>query len=225
MNQIINAVLSGQAHDLTRLLREQPPLATMKFDQEMLVESIPHQLYTGDTPLHLAAAAVRLESAKALLKAGADADAANRRAARPLHYACDPRPSEEAKWRPAEQVELIQLLLAHGAQIDAPDKAGVRPLHRAVRARSPGAVRALLDSGCDARTPAGAAGSTPLHLAVGPTGASGTAGRINLQIEIIALLIGGGAKLTDVDAKGQTVVDRIRSVPLRQALSALGLLD
>jgi ankyrin repeat protein len=52
----------------------------------------------------------------------------------------------------------------------------VTPLHRAVRARSPAAVAALLSAGASPRAATAKAGSTPLHLAVAPTGASGTAG-------------------------------------------------
>ena len=224
LDRITKAVLAGRDQDLRSLLREAPGLARMRFEQDVLVKSIPHQVYKGDTPLHLAAAAVRLQATKTLLKAGADVDAANRRGARPLHYACDPRPSDADNWRPREQVELIALLVARGAQVDASDKAGIRPLHRAVRARSPGAVRVLLEAGCDPRARAGKAGSTPLHLAVSETGASGTSQRSELQAEIVALLIDAGGALSDVDDNGKSVLDRIRSAVLWQALSNLGLI-
>ncbi len=224
MDHIIRAVLAKRPQDLVSLLRKTPALAALRFDHEFLVEEIPHQFYVGDTPLHLAAAAIRLPAVKALVDAGADVDAANRRGARPLHYACDPRPSHDTSWRPEEQESVMRLLLAHGADADASDKTGVMPLHRAVRARSPVTVRVLIEAGCNVWARAGKAGSTPLHLAMGPTGASGTAGRMDLQVEIIELLVRRGAKLTDVDGQGEAAIDRIRSASLRQALSKLGML-
>ena len=64
------------------------------------------------------------------------------------------------------------------------------------------------------------AGSTPLHLAVAPTGASGTAGTGDLQLEIVRLLLAAGATLADVDRNGNTVIDRIQSQALRSAVAA-----
>lgn len=93
------------------------------------------------------------------------------------------------------------------------------PLHRAVRARSPAAVAALLSAGADPRAATRKAGSTPLHLAVAPSGAGGTAGSADLQLEIIRLLLAAGATLADVDGNGVTAADRIRSQALRDALA------
>lgn len=222
---IIDAVLSERAADLSDLLRNAPSLASTRFEHEMFLDAVGHQFYAGDTPLHVAAAGICLASAKTLLEAGADADARNRRGASPLHYAADPRPSDGARWRPAEQESLMKLLIAHGGDRDGADKSGVRPLHRAVRRLRPAAVRFLLDAGCDARARAGKLGSTPLHLAVGSTGASGTAGSTGLQAEIAGLLIDAGARLSDIDGRGQTALDRIRSSTLRDALANLGVLD
>ena len=78
--------------------------------------------------------------------AGAPANAVNRRGAAALHYACDPRPSSQT-WDPASQRQIIELLIACEAAVDRPDRGGVTALHRAVRARSPAAVAALLTAG------------------------------------------------------------------------------
>ena len=134
----------------------------------------PHAL-PGDTPLHLAAAGLRYDAARALLAVGTPVNAVNRRGAAALHYACDPRPLSPT-WDPAAQQRIIELLVSAGATVDLPDRGGVTPLHRAVRARSPAAVAALLSGGADPHAATSKAGSTPLHLAVAPTGASGTAG-------------------------------------------------
>jgi hypothetical protein len=59
-----------------------------------------------------------------------------------------------------------------------------------------------------------------LHLAVAPTGASGTAGAGELQIEIVRMLLAAGATLADTDRNGVAVADRIQSQALRDALAA-----
>jgi ankyrin repeat protein len=200
---IFEAVLANDPSRITAAA------AAQRMDEDLFVADLPHQLYRGDTPLHLAA----------LLSAGTPVNAANRRGATALHYACDPRPSCPT-WDPAAQRRLIDLLISAGATVDQPDRGGVTPLHRAVRARSPAAVAALLAAGADPRAATRKTGSTPLHLAVAPTGASGTAGASEQQLEIVRLLLTAGATLADVDRNGTAVADRINSQALRQALAA-----
>ena len=57
-------------------------------------------------------------------------------------------------------------------------------------------------------------------LAVAPTGASGTAGAGEYQLEIVRMLLAAGATLADVDRNGVTVADRINSRALHNALAA-----
>jgi ankyrin repeat protein len=166
---IFEAVLANDPSRIT------PTAAAQRMDEDLFVPELPHQLYRGDTPLHLAAAGLRYDAARALLAAGAPVNAVNRRGATALHYTCDPRPLSPT-WDPPAQRRLIDLLISAGATVDHPDRGGVTPLHRAVRARSPAAVAALLSAGASPRAATAKAGSTPLHLAVAPTGASGTAG-------------------------------------------------
>ena len=80
------------------------------------------------------------------------------------------------------------------------------PLHRAVRTRSLAAVEALLDAGADPVRP-NRAGSTPLHLAVQPTGRGGSGSELarEQQAGIIAILLARGAKPSDCDGKGKPV--------------------
>ena len=146
MEAIFDAVLRN-AEEVARLLRIAPVSCRTRMSQDHLVETIPHWLYVGDTALHLAAAALRLDEARLLLRAGADPNAANRRGATPLHYACDPRPGSAIVWSRESQAELIRLLADRGADLERPDRGGATPLHRAVRARSPGAVGQLLALG------------------------------------------------------------------------------
>jgi ankyrin repeat protein len=99
------------------------------------------------------------------------------------------------------------------------DKSGVAALHRAVRKRSLAAVRALLDGGAKARQ-LNKSGSTPLHLAVQNTGASGSgSGEAHQQqAEIIKLLLERGAKVTDKDARGKRVDEAAASEWIRTLL-------
>jgi ankyrin repeat protein len=212
---IFEAVLANDPSEIEAIGASTPGAATQRMEEDLFVAELPHMLYQGDTPLHLAAAALRYEAAAAVLAAGALVNTVNRRGAAPLHYACDPRPSSPT-WDPAGQRRVIDLLVARGAEVDRPDRGGVTALHRAVRARSPTAVAALLSAGADPHAATKRAGSTALHLAVGSTGASGTAGAGDLQIEIVRMLLAAGAAMTDVDNNGVAVVDRIQSSALRQ---------
>jgi ankyrin repeat protein len=216
MEAVFEAVL-GDSGGLKRLLAEEPEAAHARRQEDFLIEGV-HWLYTGDTPLHLAAAAVRPSVVEALLERGADPNARNRRGATPLHYACDPRPAASRQWQAEQQVDVIRLLVAHGAAIDVQDKGGVTALHRAVRARSPSAVRALLEAGA-AADGASNKGSTPLHLAAQSTGAGGTAGAEVEQIEIIRLLREHGADPSVNDLRGRSALDWSVNQRVREALS------
>jgi ankyrin repeat protein len=216
---IFLAVLANDSLEIAAIGSRTPSAIAQRMEQDVLVAALPHWLYRGDTPLHLAAAGLRYEAACALLAAGSPVDAVNRRGGTALHYACDPRPSS-GTWDPAAQRRIIELLVSRGVAVDQPDRGGVTALHRAVRARSPASVSALLSAGADPRAATKKVGSTALHLAVAPTGAGGTAGTGGLQIEIVRMLLAAGATMTDVDRKGIAVVDRIQSEALRKALAA-----
>lgn len=217
MDPIFEAVLIGKK-ETARVLRAGLDAGRTTISRDVLVDSVPHWLYVGDTPLHLAAAASRLESAKVLLEAGADPNAVNRRGATPLHYACDPRPRSRGTWNPAAQVAIIDALIEGGADVNRGDRGGATPLHRAVRARSASAVRRLLTLGATTDCRLRSRGSSPLHLAVQSTGAGGTAGALDEQLEIIALLREHGADLAAVDLSGRTPRDWARNERVAQAL-------
>jgi ankyrin repeat protein len=169
------------------------------------LDLIRHHVYAGDTGLHIAAAAYQRGPAHLLIRHGAPVRARNRRGAEPLHYAADGMPSGP-RWAPDAQREVIASLVANGADPDACDKRGVAPIHRAVRTRCAAAVEALLESGADPNLP-NRSGSTPLHLAVQNTGrgGSGAASAREQQVQIIELLLRGGARTTDITANGKTV--------------------
>jgi ankyrin repeat protein len=217
MEPIFDAILQSEKA-IVQLLKKSPELSGVRIAQDHLVETIPHWLYVGDTPLHLAAAALRVKAAKLLLENGSDANAENRRGATPLLYVCDPRPMSGGTWDPQKQVELIVLLVQHGAKLQQVDRGGASALHRAVRARSPAAVRQLLKAGVrvDARLNKG--GSTPLHLAVQSTGAGGTAGALSEQLEIIEMLLQHGADPGAKDGRCRSALDWARSERILTAL-------
>ena len=105
-----------------------------------------------------------------------------------------------------------------------PEAGPVRVLGRGLRAQrgvhlTLRAVRALLDGGANPRKP-NKAGSTPLHLAVQPTGASGSGSDTarQQQAEIISLLLERGARPTDKDARGKQVYQAATSERIRTLL-------
>lgn len=197
-----------------------PDLATSSLHEgdAYFLSAIHHQLYGGDTPLHVAAAAHQRDIVECLITHGADVRARDRRGAEPLHYAADGRPGS-AGWDPAAQSAVITCLIRAGAAPDAMNKSGVAPLHRAVRTRSSSAVRTLIANGADPLV-MNKRGSTPLHLAVQNTGKSnsGSDAARSEQRAIIAVLLGHGATANDVDVTGKTVRDAATSDWIREML-------
>jgi ankyrin repeat protein len=81
-------------------------------------------------------------------------------------------------------------------------------------------VKALLDGGAELRQ-RNKSGSTPLHLAVQNTGASGSGSdeARRQQAAIIKLLLARGAGPTDKDSQGKTVKQAATSGWIRELLS------
>jgi ankyrin repeat protein len=199
--EVLAAIVADEAMAM-RLVRATPEIAQARVGGERLLEEVPHQLYVGDTALHVAAAALRSLAVGTLIEAGADSNAENRRGATPLHYACDARPKAGKTWNPSKQRSVIELLLDGGSNIEHKDKSGAAPLHRAVRARSPEAVRCLLERGARVDATHGRRRTTSLHIATHSTGASGTKGTRAEQQEIVELLLQYGADPRARDANG-----------------------
>jgi hypothetical protein len=219
LRALFDQIAAGEPDAALRTLKSSPDLASRALDEgasradwsSYFLFGICHGIYAGDTALHVAAAAYQRKLALALLAAGADVSAANRRDAQPLHYAVDGAPGAP-RWDPRAQKAMVECLLKAGADVDAITKEGTTPLHRAVRNRCASAVAALLDGGADWRRK-NKRGSTPMHLAVQTTGRGGTgqAEARQQQEVILDLLLKRGARLTDRDARGKTVADSITS--------------
>lgn len=208
LQSLFAAALADDRAKVTALLDDDPGLAKCVAEEERYEAGIAHWIYSGDTVLHVAAAGYRVEVARLLLAAGADASAAkNRRRSQPLHYAADGHLASPA-WNPSRQVAMIRLLLKSGAAVDAQDKNGATPLHRAVRTRCAAAVKCLLNAGAD---PAirNLPGSTPFHLAVQNTGrgGSGSDDARTAQREILQAFLARGISPTLTDAKGRSVLE------------------
>lgn len=200
---LIEAIVADDEEAVSGLLRDQPGLTNLTISEEIFVPAIVHQLYAGDTALHVAAAGFRDTIIAQLLATGASATVRNRRGAQPLHYAADTN-----HHAPDAQAATITVLLKAGADPNALDKSGTAPLHRAVRTRGSAAVKCLLDGGADPNLKNGSE-STPLHLALHTTGrgGTGTPDAKAQQAEIIRLLVQAGANPDARDAKGVTPRD------------------
>jgi ankyrin repeat protein len=180
LDALLGAIVEGRSKFALQHLKSLPGLAlcslsrgaSRKSNRPYFFQRIRHYVYEGDTALHVAAAAHDDAVVRALIAAGADAGARNRRGAQPLHYVVDGSP-DTASWSPAAQRRIIKRLVSAGADPDAHDKSGVGPLHRAVRNRASAAVQALLQGGVNPRA-ATLRGSTPLLLAQRSSGASGS---------------------------------------------------
>lgn len=194
--ELFQAIASGDKARAMRLIEASPQLAseptrvgaTRGGATSYFLDAVATYVYTGDTALHVAAAANRADIARELVERGADPRARNRMGAEPLHYAAVGAPGSK-DWNPEAQAATIEYLIRAGADPNAPNKSGVTPLHRAVRTRSAAAVAALLANGAEPRRKNGN-GSTPLQLARRTTGRGGSgsdAARAQ-QAEIIRVL-------------------------------------
>src|SRR5436190_19081950 len=92
---LMQAIARGDGDAVSQLLAASPALVTASIAvgasrhgaKAYFLEEIGHYLYSGETVLHVAAAAYRREIAQRLLAMGADIRARNRRGGEPLHAA------------------------------------------------------------------------------------------------------------------------------------------
>lgn len=192
--KLVVAISVGDMQAASRLLTASPTLATVRAQSDLFIEQIQHYMYRGDSALHVAAAAHQHKIADALIAAGADVRANNRRGAEPLHYAADGIPGS-SRWNPGAQAATIITLVHSGADPNAFDRDGVTPLHRAVRTRCAAAVGALLEYGADPRI-ANRRGSAPADLLARNTGRGGSgSAEAKAQRQEIARLLEAHSRL------------------------------
>jgi hypothetical protein len=176
----VGAVVAGDSAGASRLVAASPPVASACFQvgatrqaaKAYYLDPIGRYVFAGDTALHIAAAAYRIELVRELIAAGANVHARNRHGDEPLHAAAAGSPGSPA-WNPSAQAATIAGMIEAGADPNAVNKKGVTPLHRAVRTRCAAAVRTLLECGADPARK-NRSGSTPLFLASRNTGRGGT---------------------------------------------------
>ena len=169
---LVQPIAAGDAAAALKVLAVSPQLARTALRDGDTRGKPPRGYHDGDTALHLAASAHDVKVIQALIAAGADVRARNRRGAEPLHNAAMGAPGA-ASWNPAAQGEAVALLLRAGADPNAPDSGGATALHKAVRTRSAVAVEALLAAVANPRLKTGG-GSDARTLAGLTTGRSGT---------------------------------------------------
>ena len=121
---------------------------------------------------------------------------------------------------PKRQVEVIRFLKSKGALVNETDKNGVTPLHRAVRFRSPAAVKALLKMGANVDAQDRKSHSTALHRAVTNTGAPMTKGKGAAVDEIIAALLKAGADARIKNKLGKKPIEYAKNQGIKYLLRA-----
>jgi len=125
-----------------------------------------------ESPVADAAMRGDIDAIRAMLRDGADVNAAQGDGMTALHWAAD-----------RSDAEMVELLITAGALVEPVTRIGqYTPLHIASKGGDADVVRALLDAGSDATSATSTSATTPLHLAA----AAGNP-------EVVALLIDHGA--------------------------------
>ncbi|MEP6496059.1 MAG: ankyrin repeat domain-containing protein [bacterium] len=153
---------------------------------------------SGDAPI--ADAAMRGDSAqvRALVKQGADVNAAQGDGMTALHWAAMRGEVDEAK-----------MLIFAGARLDAATRNGnYTPLHLAARAGKPAVIKALLQAGAAPNAVTTSGGATPLHLAA----AQGSAESINALLEKGALVNARETAFGQTPLMWAAAYDRVNAV-------------
>ncbi len=121
----------------------------------LVAVAAPAAITTVDAPVADAVMKHDATRLKALLRQGADVNAAQGDGMTALHWAAM-----------AGDAETVTMLVAAGARLEAVTRNGsYAPLHLAARSGSVAAVKVLLDAGANVKAATSSGGTTPLHFA------------------------------------------------------------
>ena len=123
---LFRAIASRDNREVARRLDESRDVAirpihigaTRDYAKTYLLTAIHHYVYSGDTALHISAAAHQRRLAESIVMRGADVRARNRMGAEPLHYAADGGPTANGS-DSAAQSDVIAYLIEAGTPCPA----------------------------------------------------------------------------------------------------------
>ncbi len=140
INELFAAVRSGDANQVADLINKG--------------DDVNARDNRGNTPLHLAVLADKLQVVEKLIEGGADVNAKNNHGATPLHWAAL-----------NQNVNILEKLIEKGANVNEKNKYDNVPLHYAAGYGSLSVIEKLIEGGADVNAKNNN-GNTPLHWAV-----------------------------------------------------------
>ncbi|MDR2459371.1 MAG: ankyrin repeat domain-containing protein [Deltaproteobacteria bacterium] len=152
----------------------------------------------GETPLHIAAASMFINSevVRALINAGANVNARNNYGLTPLTTLW--QPGFESQSKPEERIAVLNILVSAGADVNARDTDGRTVLMNAVESFGTSVVNALINAGADVNARDNN-GKTPLMYI-----SSCSYGSIDEINSVVSILTKAGADLNAKDSNGKS---------------------
>ncbi|WP_353280593.1 ankyrin repeat domain-containing protein [Wolbachia endosymbiont (group B) of Silvanus unidentatus] len=165
INELFAAVRSGDANQVADLINKG--------------DDVNARDNRGNTPLHLAVLADKLQVVEKLIEGGADVNAKNNHGATPLHWAAL-----------NQNVNIVEKLIEKGANVNEKNKYDNVPLHYAAGYGSLSVIEKLIEEGADINAKS-SNGDTPLHLATK-----------NSHLDVLEKLIKEGANVNERNKYG-----------------------
>ncbi|WP_264706418.1 ankyrin repeat domain-containing protein [Wolbachia endosymbiont (group B) of Colias croceus] len=165
INELFAAVRSGDANQVADLINKG--------------DDVNARDNRGNTPLHLAVLADKLQVVEKLIEGGADVNAKNNHGATPLHWAAL-----------NQNVNIVEKLIEKGANVNEKNKYDNVPLHYAAVYGSLSVIEKLIEKGADINAKS-SNGDTPLHLATK-----------NSHLDVLEKLIKEGANVNERNKYG-----------------------
>ncbi|BET36035.1 MULTISPECIES: ankyrin repeat domain-containing protein [Wolbachia] len=165
INELFAAVRSGDANQVADLINKG--------------DDVNARDNRGNTPLHLAVLADKLQVVEKLIEGGADVNAKNNHGATPLHWAAL-----------NQNVNILEKLIEKGANVNEKNKYDNVPLHYAAGYGSLSVIEKLIEGGADVNAKNNN-GDTLLHLATK-----------NSHLDVLEKLIKEGANVNERNKYG-----------------------